>query len=77
MNGNYAAGPDGFNGNFYIYSWNIIKLDLLEAVKELFCGFELPKSSTSTLIVPIPKIDIPTEFKHLRSHQPLQFLLTK
>lgn len=58
MNGNSVGGPDGYNG-FFKACWHIIKEDFYSVVCEFFAGFELPKSWTSTLIVPIPKVPAP------------------
>lgn len=66
MNLNGAAGPDGFNGYFYVKSWDIIKSDLIAAVQNFFQGQNLPRSWTSTLIVTIPKIDNPKSFGDMR-----------
>src|SRR5436190_1999774 len=66
MDPNSAPGPDGFNGYFYSFCWEIIKQDLFEAISELFAGGELPISWTSTSILPIPKKDNPSTFQHFR-----------
>lgn len=66
MNGSSAAGPDGFSGEFYKACWDIIRDDLLLAVRDFFAGFSLPRSWTSTLIVTIPKVDSPTSFSEMR-----------
>lgn len=60
-----AAGPDGYNGHFYRIYWDIIKDDFYEAIKEFFAGFDLTMDWTSTLIIPIPKVDNPESFKDL------------
>ena len=60
MDQNSAPGPDGFNGYFYIYCWDIIKEDLFNAFLEFFAGGILPKSWTSTYLLPIPKVDNPS-----------------
>lgn len=62
-----TAGPDGFNGCFYKSFWDIIKTDLFEAVLGFFAGFDCSRSWTSTLIIHVPKVEPPSEFKQLRS----------
>ena len=36
MSRNRSPGPDGFPGDFYVVSWDIIGTDLLWAIKEIF-----------------------------------------
>src|SRR4051812_25248498 len=66
MNPDSAAGPDGYNGFFYLTYWDIIKKDLYDAISEFFVGRELPKSWTSTLLLLVPKVQNPSSFKQLR-----------
>nr|XP_027120463.1 uncharacterized protein LOC113737428 [Coffea arabica] len=61
-----APGPDGFGAGFYQGCWEIIKSDLLEAVKAFFQGMGLPRSFTSTSIVLLPKIAGATCWKDFR-----------
>src|SRR3954468_22274286 len=42
------------------------KRRFFNVVLEFFAGFEQPKAWTSTLIVPVPKVDNPATFKQLR-----------
>src|SRR3954467_10790975 len=51
---------------FYQFCWKIIKDDLYSAISEFFAGGELTKAWTSTNILPVPKVDNPTNFKHYR-----------
>lgn len=66
MDRNSSVDPDGFNGFFYKYCWDIIKSDFHQAISEFFASFDLPKSQTSTLILPIPKVENPIKFIHMR-----------
>lgn len=66
LNGTSAAGPDGYNGTFYRFCWDIIKNDFFEAVLQFFSGLEFSRSWTSTLIVMLPKVDNPSSFKQMR-----------
>ena len=36
MSRDRLPGPDGFPGDFYVASWDIIGTDLLWAIKEIF-----------------------------------------
>ena len=63
---NSAAGPEGFNGQFFQSSWNIISEDVIAAVLEFFAGANLPKSCTATLICLIPKTKNPNSFSDYR-----------
>ncbi|VFQ85780.1 unnamed protein product, partial [Cuscuta campestris] len=42
LNPNSAAGPDGFNGNFFRECWSIIKDDVAKATQEFFIGVPVP-----------------------------------
>lgn len=66
IDGNSSAGPDRFNEFFYKTCWDILKHDFYDATSELFACFNLLRAWTSTLIVPMPKVENPTELKHLR-----------
>ncbi|XP_043705329.1 uncharacterized protein LOC122655176 [Telopea speciosissima] len=54
-----APGPDGFFGHFFTACWDIVGVDVWEAVKDFFSGGYLPRSFTSTHLVLIPKKDNP------------------
>ncbi|XP_073125051.1 uncharacterized protein [Henckelia pumila] len=55
LNAYSAAGPDGFSAGFFQNCWDIIKMDLLEAVREFLLGAPIPRAFTATTIVLIPK----------------------
>ncbi|KAL9683059.1 hypothetical protein QQ045_014873 [Rhodiola kirilowii] len=50
-----APCPDGFTGHFYHHCWQIIKMDLVRAIRAFFLGTPLPSSISSTNLVLIPK----------------------
>lgn len=52
MNGQSAAGPDGFTGEFYKHCWDIIKHDPFLAISKLFAGFSMSRSWISTIYCP-------------------------
>ncbi|XP_071917289.1 uncharacterized protein [Coffea arabica] len=66
MDGESAAGPDGFTGKFFTFAWEVVASDLYRAVVSFFCGAELPRSITATSIVLLPKVENPQDFKHFR-----------
>ncbi|XP_027166413.1 uncharacterized protein LOC113766418 [Coffea eugenioides] len=66
MDGDSAAGPDGFTGQFFTFAWDIIAQDVYTAVLSFFCGAELPRFVTSTSIVLIPKVPNPQDFSKFR-----------
>ncbi|GAA0170510.1 hypothetical protein LIER_24750 [Lithospermum erythrorhizon] len=66
MDRNSAAGPDGFNGTFFLHFWDIIAHDVNKAVSSFMTGQALPKAMTSTAIVLIPKCDGALTWKQYR-----------
>nr|XP_027066533.1 uncharacterized protein LOC113692333 [Coffea arabica] len=66
MDGDSAAGPDGFTGKFFTFAWEVIGQDVYNAVVSFFCGAELPRFITSTSITLIPKIPNPQDFSNFR-----------
>ncbi|XP_027182183.1 uncharacterized protein LOC113780597 [Coffea eugenioides] len=51
MDGDSAAGPDGFTGKFFSSSWDIIGMDIYRAVQSFFSGEELPRRIISIILV--------------------------
>ncbi|PKU59033.1 integrator complex subunit 11 [Dendrobium catenatum] len=66
MNGDSVAGPDGFTTKFFIKTWDIVKIDVVEAVHDFFRGNRYPKFFSSTNIVLIPKKDNTTFWNDFR-----------
>ncbi|XP_027184031.1 uncharacterized protein LOC113782338 [Coffea eugenioides] len=66
MDGDSAAGPDGFTGKFFTFAWEVIAQDVYAAVLSFFCGAELPRFITSTSLVLIPKVSSPQDFSKFR-----------
>ncbi|XP_027169406.1 uncharacterized protein LOC113769130 [Coffea eugenioides] len=66
MDGESAAGPDGFTGKFFTFAWDVMASDIYRAVVSFFCDAELPRSITATSIVLLPKVENPQDFKHFR-----------
>nr|XP_027101582.1 uncharacterized protein LOC113722473 [Coffea arabica] len=61
MDGESAAGSDGFTG-FFTFAWEVIGQDIYNAVLSFFCGVELPRFVTSTSIYLAPERPEPSGF---------------
>ncbi|VFQ60212.1 unnamed protein product [Cuscuta campestris] len=57
-----APGPDGYNGHFFKFCWEIIHKDVISATREFFLGVPVRISYGSTFISLIPKINDPKNF---------------
>ncbi|VFQ62668.1 unnamed protein product [Cuscuta campestris] len=57
-----APGPDGYNGHFFKFCWEIIHKDVISATREFFLGVPVPISYGSTFISLIPKTNDPKNF---------------
>lgn len=66
LKGSSAPGPDGFSGDFYTATWDIIGPDVIDAVQAFFRGFPLPKGISSSLITLIPKVHEPCSLNDFR-----------
>lgn len=66
MDGESAAGPDGFTGLFFTSCWDIVGQDVVKAVQDFFVGADLPQGYTATLISLIPKVSNPSSFSEFR-----------
>lgn len=61
-----ASGSDGFSGKFYQACWDIISVDLYQAVLEFFVGVPIPRTISSTTMVLLPKKPNPVSFADFR-----------
>ena len=61
-----AAGPDGFTGKFFTFAWEVVAMDVYQAVVSFFCGAEIPRNFTATSIVLLPKVEHPQDFTQFR-----------
>nr|XP_027127799.1 uncharacterized protein LOC113743944 [Coffea arabica] len=74
MDGDSAAGPDGYTGKFFTFAWDIIAQDIYNAVVSFFCGEEVPRRVTATFILLIPKVQNPASFAQFRPISLCNFL---
>ncbi|XP_074314953.1 uncharacterized protein LOC141651130 [Silene latifolia] len=61
-----APGPDGYSSKFFKDSWDIIGLDVVEAVMDFFQSGCLLKQLNATLVTLIPKVDRPANVLQYR-----------
>ncbi|XP_027170927.1 uncharacterized protein LOC113770609 [Coffea eugenioides] len=66
MDGESAAGPDGFTSRFFSFAWEVIGPDVFNAILSFFCGVVIPRFFTSTSIILIPKGPNPQDFSKFR-----------
>lgn len=62
-----SPGPDGFGFGFFRHCWDLVKIDLGDAVGEFFQGVPLSKFYTSSFIILILKLLSPSSFDNFRS----------
>ncbi|XP_042983381.1 uncharacterized protein LOC122312796 [Carya illinoinensis] len=62
-----SLGPDGFSSQFYLTCWEIVRMEVSNAVMEFFQRMELPRFYTASFIVLIPKssFGVPGDFSDL------------
>ncbi|XP_057418984.1 uncharacterized protein LOC130713213 [Lotus japonicus] len=61
-----APGPDGFQPVFFKKYWDIVGEDIWRVVRDAFVTGSIDPALAETLIVLIPKVDVPTQMKDLR-----------
>nr|XP_027088662.1 uncharacterized protein LOC113710011 [Coffea arabica] len=66
MDGDSAAGLDGFTGKLFTVAWEVVVVDVHRAIASFFCGAMLPRSVTATAIVLLPKVQCPQDFTQFR-----------
>ena len=60
-----SPGPDGFSNNFFVKCWNVVREDVINAVKEFFIVKKLPRSYKATFLALIPIKVKPMPFRDL------------
>ncbi|KAL0294031.1 UNVERIFIED_CONTAM: hypothetical protein Scaly_3130200 [Sesamum calycinum] len=61
-----APGPDGFSSGFFKASWSVIGEEVCKAVLEFFDSNRILKQINNTLLVLIPKVNMPTKVADFR-----------
>ncbi|KAL0287129.1 UNVERIFIED_CONTAM: hypothetical protein Sradi_7130300 [Sesamum radiatum] len=61
-----APGPDGYTSAFFKSAWTKIGEDICAAVQEFFLSGKLLKQINTTLLVLIPKVQLPTRVMQFR-----------
>ncbi|KAK4380914.1 hypothetical protein Sango_3020500 [Sesamum angolense] len=62
-----APGPDGYTSAFFKAAWPVVGEDISEAVNEFFRTGRLLKQINATLLVLIPKVQMPSQVSDYRS----------
>lgn len=55
LNKDRPSGPNEFSGEVFQNCWNIIEKDMVRVVMIFLCGMKLPKYTTHTNLILIPK----------------------
>ena len=58
-----APGPDGFPARFFQRNWEVLREEVIGAVRNFFDEGVMPEGVNNTSIVLIPKKDKPDELK--------------
>jgi len=61
-----SPGPDGFNFGFLKFCWDIIKKDVMLAVKDFEAIGKWPRESNASFLCLIPKVDNPRQLGEFR-----------
>lgn len=66
---NKAPSDDGFNAEFFKYTWLVVRKDVKLAIHELLGNKKMPKAINCTLVTMIPKHANATRMKAHVVHQ--------
>ncbi|KAL0433540.1 UNVERIFIED_CONTAM: hypothetical protein Slati_2688300 [Sesamum latifolium] len=66
INEDSAQGPDGFSSGFFKSTWEVVGEDFCQAIMEFFAHGCLLKQVNATLIILIPKVQLPTKVGDFR-----------
>lgn len=66
MASNKSPGPDGFTPEFFVKAWNIVGVDVCNAIFSFFDDLKLPRCINSTAIALVPKVRNPSHMSHFR-----------
>lgn len=66
MKKNKSPGPDGFNVNFFLHTWDIVGSDFLKAAHYFFNSGNMPHYINASIIALIPKNQNPSSMNDFR-----------
>ncbi|GAA0165614.1 hypothetical protein LIER_20970 [Lithospermum erythrorhizon] len=76
----FSPGPDGLGIEFFKFNWQLIKVELYEAISYIFANGEIPAKVNATTIALIPKTTNPrtvAEFRCIACYNNLYKCVTK
>ena len=62
-----VPGPDGFPARFLQRNWDVLRDEVIAAMKDFFATGIMPSGVNETAIVLIPKVDEPENLSQFRS----------
>ena len=66
LNGDKASGPDGFPIDFWLFSWDFVKEEVMRFFKDFFEHNKFMRNLNSTFLVLIPKKENAVDIKDFR-----------
>ncbi|RVW43937.1 Retrovirus-related Pol polyprotein from type-1 retrotransposable element R2 [Vitis vinifera] len=72
--GDKAPGPDGFTMAFWLFSWDVVKPEILGLFREFYLHGTFQRSLNSTFLLLIPKKEGTEDLKDFRPNQPACFV---
>lgn len=67
-----APSPDGLPARFFQRNWEVVRDDVIAAVRQFFVCGQMPDAVSETSTILIPKTNTPYELKGLSPHQLVQ-----
>jgi len=61
-----SPGPDGFNFGFIKFCWEILRMDVMSAVKDFATKSHWPRGSTASFLCLVPKVENPLQLGEFR-----------
>jgi len=59
-------GPDGFNFGFIKFCWEILRMDVMSAVKNFATKSHWPRGSNTSFLCLVPKVENPLQLGEFR-----------
>lgn len=72
---NKAPGPDGLNGGYVKFVWNVIKDDFMQVISNFQVNLTLPSGLNSSFIALVPKVSTPKEVGDFRPISLINFTM--